>query len=111
MDEALKRDPEHHLGWYVRVSLFYETGNEAAFHEAVHEALRIDPYEAHYYYLRANQLNKKGKFKEAKEQIEVALELEPENPQITRKHCSGTMSYPEKSSGELSVMARKNRLC
>jgi Putative Zn-dependent protease, contains TPR repeats len=79
--EALKRNPEHHLGWYVRVSIYYETGNEAAFEQAIREALRIDPYEAHYYYLQANQLNKKGKFKEAKEQIETALELESENPQ------------------------------
>ena len=79
--EALKRNPEHHLGWYVRVSIYYETGNEAAFEQAIREAMRIDPYEAHYYYLQANHLNKKGKFKEAKEQIEMALELESENPQ------------------------------
>ncbi|MCK9861374.1 tetratricopeptide repeat protein [Paenibacillus sp. ATY16] len=104
VDEALKRDPEHHLGWYVRVSLFYETGNEAAFHEAVREALRIDPYEAHYYYLQANQLNKKGKFNEAKEQIEIALELEPENPQYL-----SILSYTEALLGNDAVSRETER--
>jgi tetratricopeptide (TPR) repeat protein len=80
VNEALRRDPENHLGWYVRVSAYYEADNETAFNEAVSEALRIDPYEAHYYFLKANQHVKKGKHAHAKAQMEIALDLEPEKP-------------------------------
>ncbi|MBP3964083.1 tetratricopeptide repeat protein [Paenibacillus lignilyticus] len=102
--EALSRDPEHHLGWYVRVSVYYETGNEKAFEKALQEALRINPYESHYYYLAANQLNKKGKFKEAKIQIVTALELDAENPQYL-----AVLSYIEALLGEAVESRRLDR--
>ncbi|GLX70715.1 tetratricopeptide repeat protein [Paenibacillus glycanilyticus] len=104
VEEALRRDPEHQLGWYVRVSVFYETENAAAFDEALKEAQRIDPYEAHYYYLEANQLNKKGKFKEAKARIEIALELESENAQYL-----SMLSYIEALLGQDEVSRELER--
>lgn len=78
--EAIKREPEHKLGWYVRVCVYYETRQYPAFSEAIEEALRIDPYEAHFYFLKANLLNKNGNFAAPKEQLLPALELRPENP-------------------------------
>lgn len=59
-NQALKREPQHELAWFVRVSVYYYTDKDRAFEEALQEALRIDPYEPHYYYLQANMLNKKG---------------------------------------------------
>ncbi|AZN41311.1 tetratricopeptide repeat protein [Paenibacillus albus] len=102
--EALKRDPEHELGWYVRVSVYYETDNEKAFYQALQEAQRIDPYEAHYYFLEANRLNKKGKFKEAKERMGAALELDSENPQYL-----AMLSYIEALLGEDNESRRLDR--
>lgn len=49
-NEALIRDPEQTLAWYVRVSVYYETDNEKALNENLQEAMRIDPYEAHYFF-------------------------------------------------------------
>lgn len=51
---ALKREPDHQLAWFVRVCVFYETDKEKEFDEAVHNAMRIDPYEPHYYFLLKN---------------------------------------------------------
>lgn len=78
--EALKRDPENQVAWYVRVAVYYETGNDKALDEALQEARRIDPYEAQYLFIESNMCNKKGRFAEAKAHIEDALALRPENP-------------------------------
>jgi tetratricopeptide (TPR) repeat protein len=78
--ESLKREPENELAWYVRVGVYYETKNEQAFREAVEEAQRIDPYEAQYFFLKANLLTRKGKYQASKEELLQALELSPENP-------------------------------
>ena len=78
--EALGRDPDNPLAWYVRVGVYYETEQEAAFEQSLTEALRVDPYEDHYYFLKASALNKKGKYQDAKEHVLQALELDPESP-------------------------------
>ena len=88
--EALARDPENRLAWHVRVTVFYETDREREFEEALAEALRVDPYEDHYYFLKAARLNKKGKFKDAKEQLMRALELNPESA-----HNLALLAYTE----------------
>ncbi len=77
--EALQRDPENYLGWFVRVNTYYETENMKDASASLYEALRIFPYESHYYFLLANIANRKGRFTEAKEHLEQALELMPEN--------------------------------
>ncbi len=77
--EALQRDPENELAWYVRVGVYYETKNERMFRETVAEAQRIDPYESHYFFLKANLLNQKGKYQAAKDELLQGLELSPEN--------------------------------
>jgi len=79
VEQALRREPEHILGWYVRTNTFYEQDNMKALKTALEEALRIDPYEPHYHMLNANLCNKKGKYNEAKEHLLKALEIAPEN--------------------------------
>lgn len=78
--EALMREPEQSLAWYVRVGVAYEGEDEKAFNDALREALRFDPENAHYYFLQANWLNKKTKFKEAKEQLLQALSIRADAP-------------------------------
>lgn len=102
--QALGREPEHQLGWYVRVAAFYEQEQWGAFEEAVEEALRIDPYEANYYFLKANVLNKKGKHALAKEQLLEALELESESPIYL-----ATLSYVEALLGNIPESRRLDR--
>lgn len=102
--EALKREPDHELAWYVRVGVYYETENEKAFEEALREAIRIDPYEPHYYFMKANKLNKKGKFKESKEQMLHALELRPESQLYL-----AMMSYVEALLGNIAESSRLDR--
>nr|WP_275901706.1 hypothetical protein [Paenibacillus sp. SYP-B3998] len=102
--EALAREPEHELAWYVRVGVYYETEDEHSFNEALQEALRIDPYEAHYYFLKANKLNKKGNFKESREQLLQALELSPETPLYL-----AMLSYTEAMLGNVAESRRLDR--
>lgn len=80
VNTALERDPDNQLAWFVRVSVFYETDQEEAFDEAVHNAMRIDPFEPHYYFMIANRLNTRRKFRDAREMLRQGLELSPENP-------------------------------
>jgi len=77
--EALRRDPEHTLAWYVRANTYYEQENWRALKPTLEEALRIDPYEAHYHMMNANLSNKNARFAEAKEHMLKALEIAPEN--------------------------------
>lgn len=77
--EALGRDPENRLGWFVRVSVLCETEKGPKLDEALREARRISPYDSHYLFLQANLDNQKGRFEKAKASIEGALALEPEN--------------------------------
>lgn len=79
-NQALSREPEQQLAWFVRVSVYYATDKDRAFQEAVQEALRVDPYEPHYYYLQANMYNTKGRPNQAKTALSQALELRPESP-------------------------------
>jgi len=102
--EALKREPNHELAWYVRVGVYYETEDEKAFNQALQEAVRIDPYEPQYYFMKANKLNKKGKFKEAKEQMLHALELSPESQLYL-----AMMSYIEALLGNFAESSRLDR--
>lgn len=84
--EALARDPENVLAWYVRVVVYYDTDQEAAFEKSLTEALRIEPYKDYYYFLNASRFLKKGSFKAAREQIVRALELAPESPHNLALH-------------------------
>lgn len=102
--EALQRDPNQELAWYVRVGVYYETGNDKAFNQALPEAMRIDPYEPHYYFLKANKLNKKGKFKESREQMLHALELRPDSQLYL-----AMMSYIEALLGNIAESSRLDR--
>jgi tetratricopeptide (TPR) repeat protein len=102
--EALKRDPEHQVAWYIRVVVCYERQDEAAFYEALQEAQRIDPYETNYYFYHANMLNKKGKFKEAKEQLLQALAIDSESPLLM-----AILSYTEALLGNMSESNRLDR--
>jgi predicted Zn-dependent protease len=102
--EALKRDPEHQVSWYVRVVVYYERQDEAAFYEALQEGQRIDPYETNYYFYHANMLNKKGKFKEAKEQLLQALSIDSESPLLM-----AILSYTEALLGNMSESNRLDR--
>lgn len=77
---VLGREPDHLLAWYVRVCVFYETDRDKEFDEAVEYAMRIDPDEPHYYFLKANRVNKRGAFKEARALLDEALRLSPEHP-------------------------------
>ncbi|KOP68228.1 hypothetical protein AMS62_25485 [Bacillus sp. FJAT-18019] len=79
-NQALSWEPEQQLAWFVRISVYYATDKDRAFQEAVLEALRIDPYEPHYYYLQANMYNTKGRPNQAKTAISHALEMRPESP-------------------------------
>lgn len=103
-NESLKRDPEHQVAWYIRVVVFYERQHEAAFFDALQEAQRIDPYEINYYFYHANMLNKKGKFKEAKEQILQALEFESESSLLL-----AILSYIEALLGNKVESSRLDR--
>ncbi|MBW4083026.1 tetratricopeptide repeat protein [Paenibacillus sp. S150] len=99
--EALLREPQHELAWYVRVCVYYETDNEKALEETLREAMRVDPYEAHYYFLQANRLNKKAKYKESRGLLLQALELRPENPLYL-----AALSYTEALLGNMAESAR-----
>nr|WP_249435922.1 hypothetical protein [Paenibacillus sp. Marseille-Q4541] len=79
-NQALSREPEQDLAWFVRVSVYYETNKDRACEEALQEALRIDPYEPHYYFLQAHLFNKLGRHNKAKTALSHALELRPESP-------------------------------
>ncbi|GMK37301.1 hypothetical protein PCCS19_03540 [Paenibacillus sp. CCS19] len=103
-DEALKRDPDHQVAWYVRIVVYYERQDEAAFYEALPEAQRIDPYETSYHFYHANLLNKKGKFKEAKEKILQALEINAESPILL-----AILSYTEALLNNMAESARLDR--
>ncbi|MFM9282395.1 tetratricopeptide repeat protein [Paenibacillus jiagnxiensis] len=102
--EAMLREPDHQLAWYVRVRVHFETNEVKAFNESVEEALRIDPYEPHYYFLKAQLLNKKSKFREAKEELLLALELRPESPLYL-----ASMSYTEALLGNDAESQRLDR--
>ncbi|MBW5446399.1 tetratricopeptide repeat protein [Cohnella sp. CFH 77786] len=102
--EALKRSPEHELAWFVRVGVYYETNKEKEFNEALQEALRIDPYETQYYFLKANRLNGKKRFHEAKEQLLKALEMKPETPLYL-----AALSYTEALLGNIGESRRLDR--
>ncbi|WP_053374135.1 tetratricopeptide repeat protein [Paenibacillus sp. FJAT-27812] len=78
--EALKRDPENGLAWFVRANSYYAMEQWADSLQAVDDAQRIDPYEPHYFFLRANISNKKGRFEEARDYLLKGLEISPENP-------------------------------
>lgn len=78
--EALGRDPENKLGWHVRTSAYYETDKWKAMSESLEAAQRIDPYEPYYFFLKANSLNRIGRFAQAKEELLRGLELAPDNP-------------------------------
>ncbi|MCA0756630.1 tetratricopeptide repeat protein [Paenibacillus sp. N4] len=78
-DEALRRDPEHSLAWFVRTNAYYDMQNWPAAKEAIGHAQRFDPYEPHYYFLLSNISNRNGKFAEAKEYLLKGLDIAPEN--------------------------------
>ncbi|MFC3797710.1 tetratricopeptide repeat protein [Cohnella sp. GCM10012308] len=99
--EALRRDPEHLLAWFVRVTAYYESGQLQAFQEALTEALRLDPYESFYYYLNANYYNKKGQFPLAKSELLRALEIQPHNAVYL-----ALLSYVEALLGHFEESAR-----
>lgn len=110
-NQALSREPQQELAWYVRVSVYYATDKDRAFEEALQEALRIDPYEPYYYYLQANMLNKKGRSNQAKTALSHALELCPESPLYL-----AVLSYTEallrnfEDSARLERLALKNNM-
>ncbi|WP_223066353.1 tetratricopeptide repeat protein [Paenibacillus caui] len=103
--EALMREPEHELAWYVRVCVYYETDKDKAFYEALQEAMRVDPYEAHYYFLKANKLNKKARYKESRDQLLQALERSPESPLYL-----AALSYTEALMGNIAESSRLDSL-
>jgi tetratricopeptide (TPR) repeat protein len=77
---ALQSDPDHRLAWLVRVCVFYRTGQDGEFREAVMSALRIDPEEPEYYFMIANVLDKRERLQEAKDYLHHALKLRPDHP-------------------------------
>lgn len=79
-NQALTREPEHELAWFVRVGVYYDTNKDRECKEAIQEALRIDPYEPHYYFLQAHLYNKIDRPNQAKTALSQALELRPESP-------------------------------
>ncbi|PWW04817.1 tetratricopeptide repeat protein [Paenibacillus cellulosilyticus] len=103
-DEALKQDPDHQMAWYIRIVVYYERDDDAAFYEALPEAQRIDPYETNYYFFHANLLNKKGKYKEAKEKILQALAIDSQSPMLL-----AILSYTEALLGNVSESHRLDR--
>lgn len=104
-NQALSRDPEQELAWFVRVCVYYETDKDRACEEALQEALRIDPYEPQYYYLQANLYNKRGKPNNAKTALSHALEMRPESPLYL-----AALSYTEALLNNFEDSARWEKL-
>ena len=79
-NQALRHDSENVLAWYVRVFAYYCEGKDQAFLDAVTEAIRIDPLETLFYFLRFNIYHKKGNRMEAEADILKVLEINPDVP-------------------------------
>ncbi len=88
--EALRRDPESRIGWFVRSVTKYEMSDWKSLDASLDEAQRIDPEEPFYCFLRANAMNRRSQFAGAKEQLLTALALDPDNPLFM-----ATLSYTE----------------
>ncbi|MCR2803482.1 tetratricopeptide repeat protein [Paenibacillus soyae] len=94
--ESLRRDPENSLAWFVRTAAYYEGENWKLLDDALDNAQRVDPYEPHYYFLRANAFNRKGKYANAKEMLLAGLRLSPHNALFL-----ATLSYTEALLGNM----------
>lgn len=88
--EALRREPEHPLAWFVRTAAYYESENWKALDEALDNAQRVDPYEPQYYFLRANVCNRRNKYAEARDLLLTGLRFSPQNALFL-----ATLSYAE----------------
>ncbi|MEK3885802.1 tetratricopeptide repeat protein [Paenibacillus sp. PL2-23] len=95
--ESLRRDPENSLAWFVRTAAYYESENWRALDEALDNAQRIDPYEPHYFFLRANACNRRTNYTEAKEMLHAGLKLSPHNALFL-----ATLSYTEALLGNMA---------
>lgn len=96
--EALQREPEHRIAWFVRTVAYYESENWKALDETLDNAQRVDPHEPQYFFLRANACNRRSKYSEARDLLLTALELSPHNALFL-----ATLSYTEALLGNRKV--------
>lgn len=78
-EEALRYDAENTIAWFVRVSVLDAQGEDRELLKALNEAQRLDPYEGHYYFLKFNSHRKNGRLQEARQELDKALYMSPEN--------------------------------